>query len=280
VVRLPARAPSGLCVLGGVPRHARAAAGEREAARRGRRRGARGAGAAAGARPLRPLRATDAGRLFGQRRPRRALCLRARASTARHRAGLPVARRPAGRRAVAGAFLEAVTPAGARASAGAIGELERQHAERLAGQRLALERAEFEAERARRQFDAYEPEHRLVARTLERRLERALTEVERERRQLAALERARPAPLSAEERRALARLARDLPRLWDAKTTTDRDRKELLRALLSEVIVTVREPERLAELELVWEGGRAASSRFGSTAAAPSATAPTRTRSS
>jgi excisionase family DNA binding protein len=158
-------------------------------------------------------------------------------------------------RAVAEAFLEAVTPAGVRASAGAIEELERQHAERLAGQRLALERAEFEAERAGRQFDACEPEHRLVARTLEQRLEQALTEVERERRQLAALEQARPAPLTADERRALARLARDLPRLWHAQTTTDRDRKELLRALLSEVIVTVREPERLAELELVWEGG-------------------------
>ena len=158
-------------------------------------------------------------------------------------------------RAVAEAFLEAVTPAGVRASAGAIEELERQHAERLAGQRLALERAEFEAERAGRQFDACEPEHRLVARTLEQRLEQALTEVERERRQLAALEQARPAPLTADERRALARLARDLPRLWHAKTITDRDRKELLRTLLSEVIVTVREPERLAALELVWEGG-------------------------
>jgi hypothetical protein len=160
-------------------------------------------------------------------------------------------------RAVAGAFLEAVTPAGVRASAGAIDELERQHAERVAGQRLALERVDFEAERARRQFDACEPEHRLVARTLERRLEQALAEVERERRQLAALEQARPAPLTADERRALARLARHLPRLWHAKTTTDRDRKELLRTLLSEVIVTVREPERLAELELVW-GGRGA----------------------
>jgi DNA invertase Pin-like site-specific DNA recombinase len=158
-------------------------------------------------------------------------------------------------RAVAEAFLEAVTPAGVRASAGAIEELERQHAERLAGQLLALERVEFEAERGRRQFDACEPEHRLVARTLEQRLEQALAEVERERRKLAALEQARPAPLTADERRALARLARDLPRLWHAKTTTDRDRKELLRTLLSEVIVTVREPERLAELQLVWEGG-------------------------
>ena len=158
-------------------------------------------------------------------------------------------------KAVGDAFLEAVSPAGVSASAGAIEELEVQHEGRLCGQRLALERAEFEEGRARRQFDACEPEHRLVARTLERQLEQALAAVERERRQLAALEQARPAPLSAEERRALARLARNLPRLWRAKATTDRDRKELLRTLLSEVIITVREPEGHAQLELVWEGG-------------------------
>ena len=76
--------------------------------------------------------------------------------------------------AVADAFLEAVTPAAVAATAGAIGELTDQHEARLAGQRLALERAQFEADRARRQFDACEPEHRLVARTLERALEDAL----------------------------------------------------------------------------------------------------------
>ena len=80
-------------------------------------------------------------------------------------------------RAIATAFLDAVTPAGIRASAQAIAELEQQHDERLAGQRLAVERAEFEAGRARRQFDACEPEHRLVARTLEARLETALSEL-------------------------------------------------------------------------------------------------------
>jgi hypothetical protein len=37
-VRLPARAPSGLCVLGGVPRHPPTAAIQREAARQGWRR--------------------------------------------------------------------------------------------------------------------------------------------------------------------------------------------------------------------------------------------------
>jgi DNA invertase Pin-like site-specific DNA recombinase/predicted DNA-binding transcriptional regulator AlpA len=158
-------------------------------------------------------------------------------------------------KAVAGAFLDAVTPVGVRASAQAIEELERQHEERLAGQRLAVERAQFEAERARRQFDACEPEHRLVARTLEARLEQALGELERELRKLSELESRRPEPLTAAERQALARVARDLPRLWNAPTTTPRERKELLRALISEVIVTVHDEPRRAAVEIAWEGG-------------------------
>jgi DNA invertase Pin-like site-specific DNA recombinase len=157
--------------------------------------------------------------------------------------------------AVAAAFLDAVTPAGVAVSSGAIAELTDQHDARLAGQRLALERAEFEAERARRQFDACEPEHRLVARTLERKLEEALAGVQHEQRSLASLELARPAPLSDHERRALKSLARDLPKLWAADTTSDRDRKELLRTLITEVVVTVTRPENIAGIEVFWEGG-------------------------
>ena len=112
----------------------------------------------------------------GTRRPRRRAM---RACAGRHLHGtepdLPDARRRA-----AGQGRRRGVPRGGhpgrrrRASAGAIGELEDQHEARLAGQRLALERAEFEAERAERQFDACEPENRLVARTLERKLEDAL----------------------------------------------------------------------------------------------------------
>jgi len=64
---------------------------------------------------------------------------------------------------VVGAFLEAAAPAGLAATAGAIRELEDQHEQRLAGQRLAVERAQYEADRAQRKYDACEPENRLVA---------------------------------------------------------------------------------------------------------------------
>jgi excisionase family DNA binding protein len=158
-------------------------------------------------------------------------------------------------KAVVDTFLDAVTPAGVAATAGAIRELEDQHEQLVSGQRLALERAEYEAERAERQFDACEPENRLVARTLERRLEEALAAVERERGKLAALEQTRPQPLTDTERRALAGLARDLPRVWQATTTTDRDRKQLLRTLIREIVVTVHAEQRRADVEIAWEGG-------------------------
>jgi DNA invertase Pin-like site-specific DNA recombinase len=189
----------------------------------------------------------------GGRSPRYA-CLRGRALHATGRACQSLG---GGRldRAVAEAFLEAVSPAGIAASAGAIEQLETEHEERLQGQRLSLERARFEAERARRQYDACEPEHRLVARTLERTYEETLRAAEREQAKLAALEHARPEPLSAAERQALARLAGDLPRLWSANTTSDRDRKELLRTLAREVVATVHAEEARAEVEILWEGG-------------------------
>ena len=94
---------------------------------------------------------------------------------------MPGARWAAFDRAVAVAFLEAVGPAGVSASVGAIAELESQHEQRLALQRLAVERAEFEADRAKRQYDACEPENRLVARTVELAMSRRSIDLERER---------------------------------------------------------------------------------------------------
>ncbi|MCA1698714.1 MAG: recombinase family protein [Actinobacteria bacterium] len=134
-------------------------------------------------------------------------------------------------KAVAEAFLDAVTPADVRASTGAIEELEREHEERLRGQLLALERAEFEAGRAQRQFDACEPEHRLVARTLERQLEAALAQVERERRELAALEQGQATVAILWEGGARSELGVRLNRRGPEGRRTEEDTVELVRRL-------------------------------------------------
>jgi excisionase family DNA binding protein len=158
-------------------------------------------------------------------------------------------------RTVIHAFLQAVTPAGVDATAAAVAELHAHHDELVRLQQLAVERARFEADRRQRQFDACEPENRLVARSLEAALETALTELARQQRALTALALKRPAPLTASEHRALRALAGQLERVWKAPSTTERDRKELLRSVLDDVVLQVDRARNAATAELIWQGG-------------------------
>jgi len=92
-------------------------------------------------------------------------------------------------------------PLGVEAAVRAITDCEHQAGEKQRQLELALEQARFEAARARRQYDAVDPDNRLVAGELERRWNATLAAVETLEKELDAVVRQRPAPLSAEERR-------------------------------------------------------------------------------
>jgi transposase len=157
--------------------------------------------------------------------------------------------------AVVDAFLRALTPAALEATQLATQHLEADHDAALTQWRLAVERARYEAERAERQYRAVEPENRLVARGLETEWEKRLRDLAAAKAELERRERQRPRALSEEEKNRILSLGSDLYKVWTAPTTTDRDRKELLRTLLEEVIVTVDRPERRAHLTLRWRSG-------------------------
>jgi DNA invertase Pin-like site-specific DNA recombinase len=146
-------------------------------------------------------------------------------------------------------------PAAIAATAKALAGQEAGEAARLRAFETAVERARYEAERARRQFDACEPENRLVARTLEATWERKLRELERAEADLATQRARRTSPLSAEELEALAHAGADLRAIFDAPSTTQRDRKLLLRALISEIVVTVDRDAGTIDVTITWEGG-------------------------
>src|SRR3954463_4712848 len=114
-------------------------------------------------------------------------------------------------------------------------ELERNDLRRQWRQRL--ERARYEIDRARRQYDAVEPENRLVARTLERRWEEALAAEQRLTAEYERFQARQPMPLTARERQEIARLATDVPALWCAPTTTAADRPAIARLMLERVVV-------------------------------------------
>jgi transposase len=158
--------------------------------------------------------------------------------------------------AVTQAFLEALEPAGVQAALIAAEQLEADHDAALAQWQLAVERARYEAEKAERRYRAVEPENRLVARGLEAEWEQRLRELDQAQAELARRQQQRPAMLTSGEPNALLALGQDLKRVWFAPSTTPRDQKELLRALLEEVIIAVFRDDYRAHLTLRWRGGR------------------------
>jgi DNA invertase Pin-like site-specific DNA recombinase len=151
--------------------------------------------------------------------------------------------------------LAALAPTGLEAALAAAERLQADRDGVLAQWRLAAERAGYEAQRAERRYRAVDAENRLVARGLEAEWEQCLRELENAKAELARRERERPRTLSAEDRRRLLSLGTDLETVWQAPSTTPRDRKELLRTLLEEVIVTVHKVRQHAHLTLRWRGG-------------------------
>src|SRR5260370_30484564 len=68
-------------------------------------------------------------------------------------------------------------------------------------------------------------------------------------------EQQRPNPLGPEQLKRIQMLASDISQVWSAASTTDRDRKELLRTLLEEVTLNLKRAEGHAHLILRWRGG-------------------------
>lgn len=131
--------------------------------------------------------------------------------------------------------------------------IDEQHASLDRQWTLRLERARYDAKRAERQYDACDPDNRVVARTLEKRWNERLTEVERLEREYDEFRREQRFELSDLDRKRVMQLAADLPRLWRAKATEDRDRKLLLRLLIKDVSVrAVDVPRPALRVKVLW----------------------------
>jgi DNA invertase Pin-like site-specific DNA recombinase len=118
---------------------------------------------------------------------------------------------------------------------------------------LSLQQARYEADHARRQYDAVDPANRLVAGELERRWNEALQAVVRIDGEIAATIARRPPPLGEPERQQLMTLGADLERAWSHPAATAATRKRILRTALSEIIV--RRDGAIIAAVLHWQGG-------------------------
>ena len=152
-------------------------------------------------------------------------------------------------------MFDVLAPAALTATAQALAEADANYRRDLAVFELAVERARYEADRALRQFDNVEPENRLVARTVEKNLESKLAAVRAAENDLAAQRVRRPVALTDQELAWIATAGADIRAIFEAPTTTVRERKQLVRAVIAEVGLTVHPQRRIAELRIIWQGG-------------------------
>ena len=152
-------------------------------------------------------------------------------------------------------MFDVLAPAALTATAQALAEAEANYRRDLAVFELAVERARYEADRALRQFDNVEPENRLVARTLEKKLEAKLAAVRAAENDLVAQRARRPVALTDQELAWVTTAGANIRAIFNAPTTTVRERKQLIRAVITEVGLTVHPQRRIADLRIIWQGG-------------------------
>ncbi len=129
----------------------------------------------------------------------------------------------------------------------------REQVDRIWRQRL--ERADYVTDRARRQYQLAEPENRLVVRELEKNWENALAHRQQLADEYDRFAAAQPRILTAAECEQIRVLADDLPAVWQAPTTTDADRKQLIRHLIERVRLTVIGDSERVAIQITWAGG-------------------------
>ena len=157
-------------------------------------------------------------------------------------------------RAVVHSVLAAIQPAGIEAAVKISECSQAESDEKRKALELALERARYEANRARRQFDAVEPENRLVAGELEARWNHALEEVATLENRLTAMGE-QPAPLSEQQKSELTALGDDVMALWNHPEAPVQLKKRILRTVLSEVVVESKPESPTHRVLLHWAGG-------------------------
>ncbi|NEX23650.1 recombinase family protein [Thiorhodococcus mannitoliphagus] len=159
-------------------------------------------------------------------------------------------------------FLEAMAPAQIALSLQVVDDL---RAEKHALQQQweqQLQQARYAAQLAQRQYDAVDPDNRLVAATLERRWNEQLQALQDLEQAYQKAQAEAHFTLTEAEQCDIQRLAHDLPTVWQAPGTTDRERKQLLRFLIAEVQLDGVATAGMIDIRVTWCSGAVTTRRI------------------
>jgi len=156
---------------------------------------------------------------------------------------------------IARQVLAVLEPAALELSLSAAEDIQRQRATIDRQWQQRLERARYDADRARRQYHAVEPENRLVARELERQWEQKRLDQRQLEEQYDRFRQEQPTALTDADRDLIRSLSADIPKLWRASETSSPDRQTIVRHLIQQGVVTAPPDSQHSDLAIHWAGG-------------------------
>ncbi|WFU80641.1 hypothetical protein QA645_40450 [Bradyrhizobium sp. CIAT3101] len=156
-------------------------------------------------------------------------------------------------RSVAHEVLDRLQPLGIEAALAVLETQGQEHSDKRQQVENACRQARYEADRARRQYDAVDPDNRLVAEELERRWNKKLVQMHELEDELARLAAEQMPMVSTEDRAGLMALGKDLNRAWDSPGASVETRKKIIRLLVKEIIVDIADDT--LSLVIHWQGG-------------------------
>lgn len=151
--------------------------------------------------------------------------------------------------------LLALEPAALELSLRTVQDVEREQQQLHRQWKQRLDRAHYESQRVERQYQAVDPDNRLVARTLESRWNESLHNERQLREEYDRFLQQRPLTLSDTDRARIRSLSEDITTLWQSPQTTTTDRKEIIRCLVERVVVHVVQTSEHVDVTIHWHGG-------------------------
>ncbi len=156
---------------------------------------------------------------------------------------------------IATQVLRAISPAALELSLAAVADVEKERGRLHHQWTMKLERARYACDRAERQYQAVEPENRLVVRALEHKWESSLNELQKLEEDYQRFMLSTPSSLSDAEKVQIQSLSESIPELWKQDSTPPEDRKQIIRTLIDRVVVTTDQVHENVNVTIVWHGG-------------------------
>jgi len=158
--------------------------------------------------------------------------------------------------AVVDLVLQTVNPAEIDLSLAVSQQVQQQASEVDRQWKLRLERARYEARLAERRYKAVDPDNRVVARTLESDWNTQLTQLHSLEHDYEQIRQQKKLELDETDIKQIRALARDLRAVFDAPTTTNQDRKQLLRTVVADIsFAPVDIPQPQTRVQVLWHSG-------------------------